>query len=449
MRADEDSNDREQPESDALPPFDAQAEGAVIGCILLGGRDAMAECLRSLPEGAACFYDTRHRTAYQTLLEMDAEGDPIDKVTILSQLRSRLVAQVDLEYIIGLAEAVPSGANLQAYIGIVRDRYRSRRVAGFAVDLQALVREGKSRVDVMEAFEEGVIKIRSLNESGSAEVNLTQTVGALVDRWEAAARGEPVDAVGTGFYDFDRMTGGLRPGQLCVVGARPGAGKTSFGLAIIAAAAFEAKVPTLFFSLEMGGEEILERLACIRARVDSEALRRGNASEEDLQRMAAATAEIVRSPLRVIDRATSLAHLCGLARGCRQRYGIRLIVIDYLGFIRCGGMKRNRYEEITEISNGLKSLAKELGLPIVALAQLNRDSDREDREPRLSDLRDSGSIEQDADIVGLLYPDPQQTGYPQQVRLIVAKHRAGRTGVVRLLFARKYTRFYNLAPTAE
>ena len=427
---------------DRLPPNEPGAERAALGCAL---QDAsLASELR--PDW---FYDLRRRQAAETLLGMAAERKPIDAATAYQAITAAGIGDA-MQLITDCDNACPSPANFPYWREILREKLTLRRMIqtaqqAIADAFEADLDTTRKPLECLDEFERAALSIRrKLAGSGEDEVDKRAALLELTDEYEQATKdGRPRGLV-TGFYDLDKLIGGLKPQNLFIIAARPAIGKTSLALSIAEHLAIDDRLPVGFFSLEMAGKELLHRLACSRARVDGAHLNEGKATERDIKAITTATAKIAKAPLHICDTGSlTIAQLTARARRMVQRHGLKILIVDYLGLLRSGDKGRSRYEETTLVSNGLKALAKELNLPVIALAQLNRDNDREGRAPRLSDLRDSGAIEQDADIVGLLHRDENQTGETQIVSVILAKQRAGRTGKVDLIFNRAFTRFEN------
>lgn len=436
-----------QSSSDRLTPHSPEAEQSVLGCILLSPNECMAECIEK-SKGAAVFYDLRHQAIFDTVAKMFASREAVDVITLQQRLKDggRLEEVGGISYLAALPDTVPSTANLGYYLDIVLEKHQLRKV------LQACARgadrvynhEGKVEA-LLDEFERDVMAIRrDFAGAGQGEVDLKTALCENIDEYEAAMRDGKPPGVRTGFHDLDKLIGGLKPQQLVIIAARPSVGKTALALNIAEHVAIEDRLPVGFFSLEMSGRELIHRLTCGRARVDGSVLNEGRMREQDFKAVTVAQGQIANAPLFICEQGgLTLAQLTARARRMVQQHQLKLLIVDYLGLVRSGEKGRSRYEDITLVSNGLKALAKELNLPLIALAQLNRDTEKENRAPRLSDLRDSGAIEQDGDIIGLLHRDENQTDDTQRVSLILAKQRNGRTGKVELKFRRAFTRFEN------
>jgi len=293
----------------------------------------------------------------------------------------------------------------------------------------------------LEDFQRRALEVGLGASESPGEVDLRRELQQLSIAYERAAQGILPDGIRTGFCDLDRILGYLPPQSVCLVAARPGVGKTSFALNVAAHVALHEAKPVGFVSLEMAGGELLNRLVCARASVDSAVVRRGELNAAEIKRVTAALGALASASLHFYDRGgLTMSQLNAVARRLVQAHKVELLIVDYLGLLRSGERGQSRYEETTLISSGVKALAKELRVPVLLLAQLNRASVREGRAPGLADLRDSGALEQDADSVVLLHKDGEDAN-PQPVRLTVAKNRNGPTGAIDLLFWQQFTRF--------
>ena len=429
--------------TDRLPPHDDIAERAVIGAAIQ--EPGLAPELR--PEW---FYNLCYGKAATALLALACEGKPIDPITLTQRLTAKGLSEANT-LVNECVEGCHSSANFAYWRGILSEKLILRSIVRtaqetlervFCPDITAHPEE------LLSDFERDVLSIRQQCEGhGGFETDIRSTLRELqTDYEEAASKGKP-RGLATGFCDLDKIIGGLKPQQLLVIAARPSGCKTSLASAIADRVSVDGRKPVGFFSLEMSTKELLHRLGCSRAGVDGSRLNDGSASKEEVRAVAVAHTKILGAPLRICDRGgLTVAQLAAYSRRMIQQDGIQLLIVDYLGLLRGGEKNRSRYEETTLVSNALKTLAKDLNVPVIALAQLNRDNEREGRAPRLSDLRDSGSIEQDADIVALLHRDENQTGEVWRVEVHIAKHRFGPTGKVDLIFRRHLTRFENAEP---
>lgn len=434
---------------DRLPPHDLEAERGALGCMLLDPQDRVPEVLEKLPAGPGTFYDLRHRDLCEVLIEMHGQRIPIDLVTVPGRLRDlgKLDACGGLAYVSGHADAVPSAANLPAYLGTLRDKLALRRILQTCSATMAKVQEAPADVEAIVAeFERDALAVGDAVTADSGDVDVKASLLKLVDDWQAAAAGNaPPKGIKTGLRALDSRCDGMRPGEVFVIAARPGRGKTTLALNIAHHVVFTEGEPVGIISLEMTGTELLTRMACSPAGVNSRDADKGTLSTDELRSLTVAIGKLSRAPLHIADRAAlTIGQIASKARRWKQRKGIKLLVLDYLGLIRDSGRQRSRYEAVSDITRDMKALAKELGIPVLMLVQLNRANENEEREPRLSDLRDSGSIEQDADFVWLLH-EGETTGPDLPTTVIIAKARRGPTSRADLLFRRKFTRFEDSA----
>ena len=449
------------PTLDRLPPHSTEAEMGVLGCALLEPNQCIGECIEKLKDdGKSAFYDLRHQTIYETLSEMFNARRAIDLITVQQNLKDRqLLDQVGgIAYLSQLQDAVPSAATLSYYLEIVREKYLLRKLIATCSGVVGKVYDYEGEVEAL--LDEVEKEILHVNESRVQ--NGVQPVGTLVHEAIATienyfGRNGQLGGLATGFADLDKMTDGLHGGEMIIVAARPSMGKTSLAMNIAEHVAMELKLPVGVFSLEMSAASLILRMMCSLARVNLRQIREGFMSEADFPKLTNAAGRLSASKLFIDDTAgLSILQLRARARRMHQQHGIKLFVIDYLQL--CNSTARraqeNRQQEIADISSGIKALAKELNVPIIVLSQLNRELEKDkSRKPRLSDLRESGSIEQDADLVGLLYkPDAgddedgnavESDGVP--VNFLIAKQRNGPTGDVHLTFLKPYTRFESAA----
>ena len=450
---------------DRLPPHDLQMEMGVLGCTLLEPNQCIGECIEKLKDdGKSAFYDLRHQTIYETLSDMFNKRLPIDLITVQQNLKDRqLLDQVGgIAYLSQLQDAVPSAANLSYYLEKIREKYLLRKLIQTCSGVVGRIYDFDGEVEAL--LDEVEKEILHVNESRVQ--NGVQPVGTLVHEAIATienyfGRNGQLGGLSTGFTDLDKMTDGLHGGEMIIVAARPSMGKTSLAMNIAEHVAMELKLPVGVFSLEMSAASLILRMMCSLARVNLRQIREGFMSEADFPKLTNAAGRLSASKLFIDDTAgLSILQLRARARRMHQQHGIKLFVIDYLQL--CNSTARraqeNRQQEIADISSGVKALAKELNVPIIVLSQLNRELEKDkSRKPRLSDLRESGSIEQDADLVGLLYkPDAgededgnavESDGVP--VNFLIAKQRNGPTGDVHLTFLKPYTRFESAAKFSD
>lgn len=421
-------------------PQSQEAEKGLLGCVLLNG-DLAGELREDL------FHDLRHRGISGILKEMARDGFPIDVLTVAQRVcQSREANELGgMVYVSQLPECTSSPEQWAHWKAILEDKATLRRVITSGWEsFDKAQRPGADVEAMVVAFERSAMSLRA--PSGNDEVDIRATLVDVISDLETAHNNpNTLRGITTGFYDLDRMLCGMRDCQMIVIAARPSVGKTSFAMNVAEKAALDGGIPTLVFSLEMSGKELLHRLACSRARVNSSDAYRGYLNEGDFQRLTSAHARIIKSPLHICDKGVSVGEMASLARRFKSRHGIRLVIVDYLGMLDTGEKRRGLYEDISFISHSIKSLAKDLKLPVMVLSQLTRDVEKGDRKPRLSDLRDSGSIEQDADVVCFLHRNGECDSGIQPIELIVAKHRNGPIGKVDLQFHRALTRFESVS----
>lgn len=454
------SNGKVQKETiDRLPPHSLESEQGVLGCVMLSPNECLGECIQkfSTPE---VFYDLRHREIYISLIRMYDSREAIDVITLQQQLKDRqMLDQVGgIAYLSSIPDAVPSASNLSFYTDIVQEKYILRRMIQVCTETVAKIYEFEGDVPgLLDEVERDILRIGQ-SQVKSSITPIKELVKESIHRIEdAQQRGGVITGIPTGFTDLDRMTNGLQKGEVFVIAARPSMGKTSLGLNIAEHVTCDVKLPVGVFSMEMTADSLTDRLIASRARVNLRNIRDGFLAERDFPKLSSAAGRIANSTIYIDDTSSlSILQLRAKARRYCQQYGIKLFVIDYLQLMNgSGGGRRleNRQQEIADISSGIKSLSKELGVPIILLSQLNRELDKEkNRKPRLSDLRESGAIEQDADIVGLLYKpkaDREEDRDACPVNLLIAKQRNGPTGDVNLTFLKSFTRFESAARVTD
>lgn len=438
---------------DRHPPNAIEVEQGILGCILLAPSDCMDICAGRVAT-SEIFYDMRHQHLYDVLAEMHDKRELIDPISVQQQLRDRnqLEALGGMSYIAGLMNCVPSAANLEYYLDIVERKFALRSLIQRATRIvsKAYNTGGEDEYVILAEAEKEIMAIGDAAKNEEGDEPIKQTMGRVIDRLESAHQNQgKIRFLQTGFPDLDKITHGFKPGQMIVIAGRPGDGKTSLAMNIAEFVAVDSGIPVGIFSLEMPAEELLFRMTCSRAEVDSDRAEKGNLSSSDFTRLANANTRISRAPIHICERGgLSIQQLSARARRMVQRYGIKLFVIDYLQLMSSRN-RGNRNDQITEISNGVKGLAKDLKVPVVVLSQFSREVEKQDRAPRMSDLRDSGSIEQDADIIGLLNPKAPENGVMperQEVNLLLPKHRGGKVGFIRLIFNRPLTRYESVSP---
>lgn len=447
---------------DRLPPHSIEAEQGVLGCILLAPNEGLGVSIEKFKRGSEVFYDGRHQMLFDALVEMYDGKEPIDVHTVQEKMKGKgqLEAIGGITYLSALPDCVPSAANLGYYIEIVRDKHVLRRMIQTCTEAVARVYEQEGEVDaLLDEVERDVLGISEerVEQSGRSMKELVHKAINTIEDYHQ--RQGMLTGLGSGFMDFDKMTSGLHGGEMIVIAARPSMGKTSLAMNIVEHVTLEEKQPVGVFSLEMTSESLVLRMLCSRARVNLRSIRDGFLAERDFPKLTGAAGKMAGAPLYIDDSAgLSILQLRAKARRMHQQYGVKLIVIDYLQLLHAQSTRiENRQQEIAQISNGIKALAKELNVPVIVLSQLNRELEKDkSRKPRLSDLRESGAIEQDADLVALLYKpeaekddeDGAAAGTDHDVlpvNLLIAKQRNGPTGDVHLTFFKSFTRFENAA----
>ncbi len=438
------------------PPHSIEAEQAVLGSLLIdpAAWDQVADAVR-----AEDFYRPDHRLIFDSIGTLATSGKPCDVVTVSEHLErnARLEEAGGIAYLGTLARDTPTAANVRAYADIVRERALLRRLIEVGTDIAASVfnNEGTTARDLVDRAEQGVFEIAERGARGREGAVAVRTLlpGIIdqLDEWHANP--DKLRGLATGFADFDKLTGGLRPGDLIIVAGRPSMGKTSLAVNMAEYAAINPNIraSVAIFTMEMPSEQVITRMLSSIGSVPLASLRSGRISDEDWVRITGATSQLSEAKV-FVDESPALTptELRARARRIKREHGLGLVVVDYLQLMQVPGTQENRATEIAEISRGLKVLAKELQVPVIALSQLNRSVEqREHKKPVMSDLRESGSLEQDADIILLIYRDEvynRDTTKKGIAEIDVAKHRNGEIGTFLLTFQGQYTRFVNYAP---
>ncbi|GAA0425836.1 replicative DNA helicase [Leifsonia naganoensis] len=437
--------------TERTPPHDLLAEQSALGGMLLS-KDAVADVVEVVR--GTDFYIPKHEIIYDAILSLYSHGEPTDVITVTDELTKlgELSRAGGAEYLHTLTSLVPTAANAGYYANIVTEKALLRRLveAGTRITQMGYKAEG----EVLDLVNNAQAEIYSVTGAQEAEdyVPLTEAVTVAIDEIEAAKHKDgSMTGVPTGFSELDELTNGLHPGQMVIVAARPALGKSTLALDFARAAAIKHDMPTIFFSLEMGRSEIAMRLLSAEATVPLQHMRKGTVDNRDWTTIAATRGRINDAPLYIDDSPNmTLVEIRAKCRRLKQRVGLKMVVIDYLQLMTSGKRVESRQQEVSEFSRALKLLAKELQVPVIALSQLNRGPEqRADKLPALSDLRESGSIEQDADMVILLH---RESAYEKdnpragEADLIVAKHRNGPTKTVTVAFQGMYSRFADMAP---
>lgn len=437
-------------EFERTPPQDVIAEQSVLGGMLLS-KDAISDVVEILRERD--FYRPAHELIYDAIVDLYGRGEPADPVTVSAELTKRgdLVRAGGAPYLHTLISSVPTAANAGYYAKIIRERAIMRRLVEAGTKIVQLGYTDEGEVD--DAVDQAQAEVFAVTERRESDdyVQLSQLMPEAYDEIEKIAAGVTGQGVKTGFKDLDALTNGFHPGNMVVLAARPAVGKSTLGLDIARYASIHKRETSVIFSLEMSRSEITMRMLSAEARVPLNNIRSGRLSEEEWARMARRMGEISDAPMFIDDSPNlSLMEIRAKSRRLKQRHNLKLIVIDYLQLMTSGKRVENRQQEVSEFSRQLKLLAKELNVPVVAISQLNRSPEqRSDKKPMLSDLRESGSIEQDADLVILLH---REDLYDSQNRsgeadLIVAKHRNGPTRTITVSAQLHLARFTDMAAT--
>ena len=440
---------RSSGDPDRLPPQDPAAERAVLGAMLMS-KDAIADVL-DVVDGRD-FYLPKHEIIFDTILELHAHGEPADPITVAAELEkraqlSRIGGPVYLADLVGL---VSIAANAAYYAQIVADKAVLRRLVDASFRIAQLGYQGQGDVrEIVDVAQQTVYEV-SAGKTTEDYQPLHDLLEPTFDEMEAiASHGGTLGGVPTGFIDLDELTNGLHPGQMIIVAARPSLGKSTLGLDFARSASIRHGLTTAFFSLEMSKTEIVMRLLSAEATVSLSHIRNGHMNDEDWDRINAKMGSIEQAPLYIDDSPNlTMMEIRSKARRLKQRHDLKLIVIDYMQLMSSGKKVESRQLEVSEFSRQVKLLAKELDVPVVALSQLNRGPEtRTDKKPLLSDLRESGSLEQDADVVILLHrEDYYDADSPRagEADFIVAKHRNGPTATITTAFQGHYSRFADM-----
>ena len=438
-------------------PHSLEAEQGVLGSMLISPTDVIGDCVERI--NAAYFYQPAHATIYELLVEAWTAQRPADVITLTQILRDRnlLEAVGGPSFITHLFTFTPTAANASYYLEIVREKYVLRQIISSCTECAARAYDEQGEVNtLLDEVEQKVLAINENRFKNSVPGMKEQVMEAIESIEKLYERRGAITGLSTGFKNLDQMTNGLHPAEMTVIAARPSMGKTAFAMNIAEHVAVNSKHPVAIFSLEMSSQQLVQRLLCSRAKVNLGKVRDGFLSERDFPNLTTAASKLAESQIFIDDTAgLSILELRAKARRFKQMHDIQLIVIDYLQLLRSTSRRgqENRQIEIAEISSGIKALAKELKIPIIVLAQLNRNPEaRAGGKPRLSDLRESGSIEQDADLVGLLVrseyyaeDEEQREETKGEAELIIAKQRNGPVGEVKLTFLKEYTRFEDRA----
>jgi len=434
-----------------VPPHSVEAEQSVLGGLMLDNRawDQVVDRLRE-----SDFYKYEHRLIFKAVGHLVEQSKPVDVLTISETLRERReLDQAGGEvYLFELTNNTPSAANIVAYADIVRERSILRQLLAAANDIanDAFHAQGRSVTELLDAAERRVFSISEQGARNTGPVNIKDFLAKTMDRIDTLFHSNnPITGIPTGYHDLDEKTSGLQSSDLVIIAGRPSMGKTGLAMNIAEHVAIKSRMPVLIFSMEMPGEAIVMRLLSSLCRIDQLRIRTGKLADEDWPRISSTVSMLSDAPLFIDDTpALSPAEMRARARRIAKEHGqLGLIVVDYLQLMQVPGHNENRTAEISEISRSLKSLAKELKVPVVALSQLNRGLEqRADKRPVMSDLRESGAIEQDADLIVFIYRDEvynENSPDKGTAEIIIAKQRNGPIGKVRLTFLGQFTCFEN------
>ncbi len=430
-------------------PHSMEAEQSVIGSMIM---DREAITVASEIVTGEDFYSRQYGILFETMVEMGDEGLPVDLVTLQNRLREKDVPPElsSLEFVRDLITAVPTSANVKYYAGIVAEKALLRKLIRLNEEIANTCYAGKESLEfILEDTEKRMFQLLQKRDSGEF-VPIRQVVMNAMDRIEAASRNKgSVTGIPTGFTDLDYRTAGMQPSDLVLIAARPSMGKTAFALNIAQYVAFKRNLPVAIFSLEMSKEQLVNRMFSLESSVDAQKLRTGQLNDQDWERLIESAGVIGKSQLMIDDTpGISVSELRSKCRRLKLEHGLSMIIIDYLQLMSGSGRTDSRQQEISDISRSLKAIARELNVPVLALSQLSRAVEqRPDHRPMLSDLRESGAIEQDADVVMFIYRDDYYNHDSDRKgvsEIIIAKQRNGPIGTIELAWLPEFTKFANL-----
>lgn len=433
-----------------LPPQNLEAEMAVLGSMLIDD-DAISVAAERLDRDA--FYKDTHQSIFEAILELYNANKAVDLITLTDELKRKMLLDEvgGVSFLSALANSVPTAANIGHYVKIVKEKGILRTLINNSTRIVSLCYESDGNVDeVVDHAERLVFEVSDRKHHGSY-IHLKEVIKDSIETIDRLYQNkEHVTGVPTGYIDFDLKTAGLQSSDLIIIAGRPSMGKSAFALGIAEYAGVVEKVPVAIFSLEMSKEQLVQRMLCAHAKVDAHKVRTGYLATSDWPRLTAAAGKLSEAPIFIDDTpAISVMELRAKARRLKAHHDIKLIILDYMQLMRGSGDIESRQQEISEISRSLKALARELNVPVIAISQLSRAVEsRTDHRPQLSDLRESGAIEQDADVVVLILreeyynPTPDNQGIAE---IIIAKQRNGPVGSLKLAFIKEYTRFENIA----
>lgn len=437
---------------DRVPPQNIEAEQAVLGAMMID-KEAISKATEILREND--FYRQDHRAVYQVIVDLFSKNQAVDMVTVTEALKreGKLEDVGGIQFITYLANAVPTAANISYHAKIVEEKSLLRQLISVSTQIAGAGYEGTEDVNSLLDNAERMILGVSERKISRDFAPIKEVVMSAVDRIdELYNKKGGITGIATGFIDFDHLTSGLQPSDLILIAARPSMGKTALVLNMAQNVAIREKKSVAFFSLEMSKEQLVQRMLCAEASIDSSRLRIGELEDNDWEKLIWAADSLSRADIFIDDTpGITVMEMRAKARRLKVEHNLQLIVIDYLQLMQGSGKKsgENRQQELSDISRSLKALARELNVPVIALSQLSRSVEsRQVKRPMLSDLRESGALEQDADLVAFLYREDyydKETENKNITELIIAKHRNGPVDTVKLFFHKQYTRFANLA----
>lgn len=436
--------------ADRLPPQNIEAEQAVLGAIFLEPSSLTMASELLIPED---FYRAAHQKIFNVMLKLNDQGKAVDLITVTEELAAAKLLEDTggVSYLSELAASVPTAANIEYYARIVEEKSLLRRLIRTATNI---AQDGYSREDEVENLlseaEKNILEVAQRKNAGAFH-NIKDVLVRTYDNIEFMhSRVGDITGIATGFAELDRMTAGFQRNDLIIVGARPSVGKTAFALNIAQNVATKTGENVAIFSLEMGAEQLVMRMLCAEGNIDAQRLRTGSLTDDDWGKLTMAMGSLSNAGIFIDDTpGVRVGEIRSKCRRLKQEHGLGMILIDYLQLIQGNGRSgENRQQEVSEISRSLKALARELQVPVIALSQLSRGVEqRQDKRPMMSDIRESGSIEQDADIVAFLYRDDyydKESENKNIIEIIIAKQRNGPVGTVQLAFVKEYNKFVNL-----
>lgn len=434
------------------PPYSQEGEQGVLGCIFLSAHECLEKAAERFKSGSAVFYDLRHQVIYETLVEMYDRKEAIDIITVMQRLKDKnqLDSVGGVGYLACLPDTVPSSVNIEFYISIVLEKFMLRQMLNHSNKTITEIYNGDTEnlEQILSQFESGAMSVRDSVSTHQAS-SIKDAVHARINFYESCwERGGGIIGLPSGFRDIDKNTSGLQDGDVIMIAGRPSTGKTSLAMNMVENLAINNGIPVGVFSLEMTRESIVGRMIATRARVNERSIIEASLAEGELPRIITAGAAVAGAPIFIDDSSSlTISQLQAKARRMKRQHGIRALVIDYVQLLSSPKYSKNKAEEVEDISKGVKAIAKELRIPVIALAQLNRDMEKgTTRKPKMSDLRGSGQLEQDVDVLFMLYLADENAAAMNpsvvSVNALLAKQRNGIRDIdIPLTFHREYTKF--------